>query len=442
LLEKGEEVMTIAHTRLSNACRIFLITVGVLCASSIRLYAKDMPNVSSKRDDPTREAKEKIRADQKKAFDGLPMPRHSDPPAVQYKLLTAYKNYLSIWTNTPVVRYADDDLNSKAALALREAEIVYKEARDAGEYKDEVDRLIRDIRDVADLVRRAEMLKNFLDKQPASDLPEQARAHRDSVETKRKDTVKRLEEQQWMIVMDRIKDRSMSFDDNIKAIKDFRSKNMDTPYRAQADNEIKRLETDKDRKGYERIRAVLTQYQESSSNSVPTPGEVAALADRMRKYREGQSPDPKMKADVAEWLQWYDRISKAKTVSVDVASAGIDRNSYLNHRWDSWIMLHVRHKSLDRGLADEKEHKKTEDGVQTIKLDTKFENIPHDPECNLQMEIVSRWSWTRGPIDRAVPLEFSIVSRQVPIMYEKARIGTLYINVDQQPGLRAYSDAD
>jgi hypothetical protein len=302
-----------------------------------------------------------------------------------------------------------------------------------------VDEVLRDVEGKTSLDSRIKTLDDFLNRDTIPPLPENARPDRDRIENRRNSLRQERERQKWEDMLNIVRGTPERFSANRDVVRAYLRENRETAFRAEAEARICSIENSWDKSEYDRLYNLLEHYQKSHDNLIPTPSNVASLAKEMRAYRDRSDPAPQMKHNVDEWLQWYDRVSRSNTVCVLFEKSDIIRRSILDERWDSYILIRVRHSSLSRGLEDEREHKRTGDAVQRIKLNTQFDGIPHNPISNLAFEVVSRWGWTRGLPDRVLPVSVSIVTKEAPLMHDKERTGTLYIRVNEQPTLPPYT---
>ncbi len=373
---------------------------------------------------------------QRDHFNELGTPRDSAPENVLNEHIAAYMKFLDEWGANSSV---DAGLNRDVQSRLDSTKMMIETGHEVQRIRVAIENLERFCETEPDLQKQIDAMNQFLTQNPRARAPALAVPDIERVIIRRDDALRRLDQQNWNTVLNRIRAAPERYSQNREIVRGILQSNPNTAFGRQAQEEIKRIEREWDRENYERVRNVFMKYRNSDANRVPTPADVSILADQMREYRDRSDPPPQMKNNVNDWLKWYQRVSNAKTVAVYIDKVEIKRRSYLDHRWDGQIMLRVCHRDLRRGLADEIEHNRTNHPMQNINLKTQLKGIPYVSTSNIQLEVISRWGWTRGTPDRIIAPTISIVSMQVPLMQDGERTGTIYVNVDNQPSLPEYS---
>ncbi len=414
-------------------CLLGLPTYG--SQSMVGLHLAQAANASEQVRPSSRldEVNEVLRERHIRDYNRLEEPRASDTTEVRDTKLRSYDQFLKDW---PAGNPHHNDVQNLRERALD----LYRQADAAKAFADNVELLLRQVDALTDVDEQIRVVNDFLDNHPAGDLPPIAIADRDRVQNKLGQLRHHSQAQKWESLKNALTARPDRYSANRDLVRDFIRENPNSPFKAQAEAQIRDIEAAWDKADYHRVQQEWLRF---TTQHNPKQSDLDAIVRSLGDYRNRQDPRPAMRQAVVEWLEWYDRVSKQNTVSVFVEKAEVKRGSYLDHRWDIFrprVVLRVRYDG--RLSTNRLKVRRSEGALLAFPFKKTLSDVPNSGLIDLAVE--SRWGWTPGvPVDavdpdREIKTGISIASRAVPIMHENQNIGTLYVRVENQPSLPQY----
>ncbi len=355
-------------------------------------------------------------------YDNLTEPMESDDEANRAQNLAAYEAFLENWPASQHRVEVEGFLNR--------ARTIYKRVTEGEAFKALVETCLIQVEGERDFSKRLLLLNTFLDEQPLNKVPEIAHDQRERIVRYRDDTITAIHNAEWQALITYIEQNANQHANCIEKIDHFLGANTKSLYCEQAQSKKREIESAWDKSTYEQLRKSL---DEATRKPLATK-DLIDLKRKMEEYRNRDYPAPAMKDNVHVWLRWFEPLENGTTIHVFVERVSIPQNSYLAHRWDGSIMLRAK---IGQLTTKEVETKKGEP-MAVAYFNERLQNITYKMGDRLSVHVVSRWGWTRGLPDRRIDVDIHPVLKQVDLMHEGKRSGTIYLRVKDQPDLPEY----